>query len=96
MRPVSLFSMLKCLSIHFCQIPEEWNIEEGKVHLGVKNAFDLYPKMLKDRMVKERREKHWDADSREAIAAASKALEIFETAHPNPTSQVKVVFFLKR
>ncbi|XP_053404432.1 tripeptidyl-peptidase 2-like isoform X2 [Mercenaria mercenaria] len=68
-------------------IPEDWHIDEGKVHLGVKNAFELYPRVLKDRMIKERREKLWDPNNRDAIAAASKAMEDFEATHPNPTSQ---------
>jgi hypothetical protein len=29
-------------------------------HVGVKRAFDLYPKCVKDRIITERQEKLWD------------------------------------
>jgi len=50
----------------------------------VKIAYELYPRMLKDRITKERREAQWDSKSREAIANASKTLEEFDAAHLNP------------
>jgi len=59
-------------------------VVDGRVHLGVKIQFELYPKLLRDRLCKERRESRWDTASREAIALASKALEDFDTDHPNP------------
>lgn len=79
------------LLFHF-QIPTEWEIPDGKVHLGVKIAYELYPKLLKDRITKERKEAFWDTQSREAIAKASKTVEDFDAAHSNP-NQVKVVTY---
>ncbi|XP_052784723.1 tripeptidyl-peptidase 2-like [Mya arenaria] len=70
-------------------IPEEWNIDGGKVHLGVKIVYELYPRILRDRICKERREKTWDPLTREAIAQATKALEEFDAAHTNPNQEEK-------
>lgn len=50
----------------------------------MKIAYELYPKLLKDRITKERKESLWDTQSREAIARASKAVEDFDAAHSNP------------
>ena len=41
-------------------VPADWVNPTGRYHLGVKNAFDLYPRGLKDRILAERREKLWD------------------------------------
>ena len=40
-------------------IPSEFVNPTGKYHLGLKNASDLYPKNVKDRIDKERFEKLW-------------------------------------
>ncbi|WAR28137.1 TPP2-like protein [Mya arenaria] len=59
------------------------------VHLGVKIVYELYPRILRDRICKERREKTWDPLTREAIAQATKALEEFDAAHTNPNQEEK-------
>ena len=41
-------------------LPADWENPSGQWHLGVKNAFDLYPRGVRDRVVAERREKLWD------------------------------------
>lgn len=41
-------------------LPADWENPSGQWHIGVKNAFDLYPRNLKDRVLAERREKLWD------------------------------------
>ncbi|XP_052216044.1 tripeptidyl-peptidase 2-like isoform X2 [Dreissena polymorpha] len=71
-------------------IPEDWNIAGGKVHLGFKVGYELYPRLLRDRIVKEHREATWDASSRLAMAQASKALEDFDAAHANPSQEQKL------
>jgi hypothetical protein len=48
-------------------------------HVGVKPAYDLFPKKLQDRVNKERKEKNWDPAHRDAIAAATRKLDQFET-----------------
>ncbi|PRD25860.1 UNVERIFIED_CONTAM: Tpp2 [Trichonephila clavipes] len=32
------------------KIPSNWENTSGKFHIGVKNAYELYPKLLKDRV----------------------------------------------
>lgn len=72
----SLYRLCRHL-FHF-QIPDSWQNPSGKYHIGLKAAFDLYPKGLIDRMKKERREQMWDPPHRIALAEASRKLEEFE------------------
>ena len=46
--------------------------------MGVKAAFDLFPKCLKERIRKERKEKLWDPDHRRGIAEATRKFEEHE------------------
>ena len=50
----------------------------------MKNAFELYPRLLKDRVQKERKEKGWEPEHRQKLAEAVKALEDFDASHPSP------------
>lgn len=61
------------------QIPDSWKNPSGKYHIGLKAAFDLYPKGLTDRIKKERREEMWDPPHRVALAEASRKLDQFES-----------------
>ncbi|KAJ8310382.1 hypothetical protein KUTeg_012247 [Tegillarca granosa] len=67
------------------KIPNTWNNPTGKYHIGAKRLYDLYPKRLQDRVVKERREKNWDPNQRTALAEAVHSLEQFESEHSNTT-----------
>ena len=51
-------------------------------HVGVKNAFDLYPRgwgTSRAGIVAERQEKLWDKEHKEAQAAALRKLQELET-----------------
>jgi len=58
-------------------------------HVGVKGAYELFPKMLCDRLTKEQREKQWDPAYRVAVTTATRALEEFNVQHTD-LSQVGV------
>ena len=62
------------------QIPDTWNNPSGLFHVGVKPAYDLFPKKLQERVNKERKEKNWDPAHREAIAEATRKLEQYEAS----------------
>ena len=66
------------------QIPDSWKNPTGRYHIGAKSAYDLFPKRLQDRVVKDRREKVWDPPHRAALAEATKNLEEFDAAHKTP------------
>lgn len=66
------------------QIPASWLNPSGKYHIGQKCAYELFPKALKDRVAKERREKTWDQEHRVALAEATQKLEQFEAKHSEP------------
>ncbi|XP_022341956.2 tripeptidyl-peptidase 2-like [Crassostrea virginica] len=62
------------------KIPDTWNNPSGLFHVGVKPAYDLFPKKLQERVNKERKEKNWDPAHREAIAEATRKLEQYEAS----------------
>lgn len=67
------------------QIPSQWNNPGGTYHIGLKNAYDLFPKGLKDRVSKDRREKIWDSAHRAALADATQKLAAFDSKHSDPS-----------
>ncbi|XP_033760966.1 tripeptidyl-peptidase 2-like [Pecten maximus] len=73
------------------KIPSSWTNPSGKYHIGAKNLFDLYPKRLQDRVVKERREQSWDPPHRAALAEASRKLEEFDAKNSSPSQEEKLV-----
>jgi tripeptidyl-peptidase II len=71
------------------RIPKDWKNPTGKYHIGVKNAFELYPSKLRERIEKERKEKLWDPGHKKAMAEAARRLQEYEAANPQPTGLEK-------
>ncbi|KAL1115752.1 hypothetical protein AAG570_006042 [Ranatra chinensis] len=65
------------------KIPASWACPSGDYHVGIKNAYDLYPKTLRDRIIKERKERKWDPGHKTALAQANRALNSFNKANEN-------------
>ncbi|XP_071949542.1 tripeptidyl-peptidase 2-like isoform X2 [Antedon mediterranea] len=68
-------------------IPVSWKNPTGNYHIGVLNAYKLYPKGLKERIQKERRQKMWEPGHRQAMTDVLRRQDIFDTAHPTVTKQ---------
>ncbi|XP_064639092.1 tripeptidyl-peptidase 2-like isoform X2 [Lineus longissimus] len=68
------------------KIPPEWKNPTNQYHLGVKQAYDLYPKGLKDRIIQLRRRRQWDPIHKTTLAAALRKLDEFESSHSSPLS----------
>ncbi|XP_071839220.1 tripeptidyl-peptidase 2-like isoform X2 [Apostichopus japonicus] len=69
------------------KIPSTWQNKSNEYHIGVKVAYEFFPKGLKERLQKERRDKTWDGPHRQQVADALRALERFETDHTTVTKQ---------
>uniref|UniRef100_A0A1B6CLJ0 Tripeptidyl-peptidase 2 n=1 Tax=Clastoptera arizonana TaxID=38151 RepID=A0A1B6CLJ0_9HEMI len=56
------------------KIPSSWKNPSGKFHIGIKNAFELYPKKLQERIKKLRKEKLWDPGHKAALSESTRKL----------------------
>ncbi|GFT82599.1 tripeptidyl-peptidase 2 [Nephila pilipes] len=65
------------------KIPSHWENPSGKFHIGVKNAYELYPKLLKERLLKDRKEKFWDPFHKLLLAEVIRKAQEFANLHPN-------------
>ncbi|XP_050313767.1 tripeptidyl-peptidase 2 isoform X2 [Anthonomus grandis grandis] len=50
------------------RIPNNWNNPSGTFRIGVKNAFDLYPERLRDRVKGEYKKKNWKEGQRNVLS----------------------------
>lgn len=60
------------------KVPDTWQNKSNNYRLGVKNAFDLYPEKLRERIQEEYKEKQWENQHKTAIAEAFRELGKFE------------------
>ena len=57
----------------------------------MKNAYELFPKSLRDRVGRERREKNWDPSHKHAIGEAMRRMETWNEKHHGELSQVIIL-----
>lgn len=67
------------------KIPPDWVNPSGKYHIGIKAAYELFGKPLKDRVANDRKDKLWNPHHKLALAAATRKLEEFDIKHPDPS-----------
>ncbi|XP_035827746.1 tripeptidyl-peptidase 2 [Aplysia californica] len=68
------------------KIPESWAVPDGKFHIGIKMAYDLFPKALRDRVTTETRDRSWLPQHRQVVNDALRELEKFDKEHPTCTT----------
>ncbi|CAH3119853.1 unnamed protein product [Pocillopora meandrina] len=72
-------------------IPDDWENPSGKFFIGVRSAYSLFPTKLRERRVKERREKLWDPPHQVCISEATRRLDQWDAEHPNPSVHEKLI-----
>ncbi|XP_026279947.1 tripeptidyl-peptidase 2 [Frankliniella occidentalis] len=68
------------------KIPTTWKNPTGNYHIGVKNAYELYTSSVRERIAKDKKEKHWDPAHKLAAAEATRKCREFEKEHPQESS----------
>ena len=81
----SIAKDLFCLQFDNFQIPDEWTNPTNSYHVGIKHAYDLFPKALRERITKERKQKTWEPMHRDSIAEIVKQLEAFDAKYTEPS-----------
>ncbi|CAG9759947.1 unnamed protein product [Ceutorhynchus assimilis] len=59
-------------------IPRDWVNPSGTYRIGVKNAYDLYPDRLKDRIKTEYKKKKWEEGQRKVLSNLNRELANLE------------------
>lgn len=67
------------------KVPDTWQTmnKTNNYRLGVKNAFDIYPERLRERMQEEYKEKKWDSQHKKIFAEAHRDLGKFDSKSAN-------------
>lgn len=82
------------------KIPESWSNPSGQYHVGLKCAYELYPKCLRERLQKSYKERQWSPAHNLAQAKASRALQELEaslgTSSSSSSSQLSLDQRLER
>eukprot|EP00903_Cladosiphon_okamuranus_P011552 g10875.t1 len=79
---------IKGLSGRTLRLNPKWASSSGEWRVGLKRAYELFPKTLETR-VKEERRKDWDKKHLAAEAAVARELAAWRTAHPAPNPSEK-------
>lgn len=77
---------IKGLTGRRLKVPKTWKNINEEYRIGVKNAFELYPPKLKERIENVRKEKLWDVQHKVVIADATRDLQKFEAATTKKSS----------
>lgn len=64
-------------------IDPDWKNPSGTFRIGAKRIFDIFPKSLKDRTLKERQESMWDPGHKQSAAQALKRIREFDDCKKN-------------
>lgn len=70
----TVFEVSSVLNIF--QIPSSWKNPSGEFYVGVKSAYSLYPKKLRERIEQSRKKKFWDDGNQKALVEATRALQV--------------------
>ncbi|CAJ0954697.1 unnamed protein product, partial [Ranitomeya imitator] len=73
------------------KVPTNWQNPSGRYHIGIKNGFDFYPKALKERLQKERKEKLWDPVHRAVLAEACRKQDDIDSSSNTQTLMGKLI-----
>ena len=57
-------------------MPSSWSNPTGDYHLGVKNAYQLYPKKLQERIEASRKKRFWDEPHKNNLIEATRQLTV--------------------
>ncbi|XP_014208208.1 tripeptidyl-peptidase 2 isoform X2 [Copidosoma floridanum] len=69
------------------KIPGSWNNPSGEFRVGVKNAYQLYPAKLRERIEPSRKKKLWEEGYKNSLVEATRQLQEFESKHPQLSSE---------
>jgi len=72
---------VKGLSGRALKLNPAWNIPSKSIRLGIKRAYDLFPRPLVSRM-QDQRKARWDIEQHQHMTNAQRELSAFDAAHP--------------